>query len=179
MQREVREQDSGVSASGRDFHMWHDYLDLRARLSQILEQKNVPYAQERVSADDVWLGHPGPNQRSSPSDTHIDSSVSSCCGSSQSLSREASRPASPRDVCGFCKRNGESAEIYTSHKLKSRDGRILCPVLRDYVCPFCKATGDKAHTRQYCPRRNGLPTGCDVFKRSVVLKVNLDSGGHY
>uniref|UniRef100_A0A4W4EP01 Nanos-type domain-containing protein n=1 Tax=Electrophorus electricus TaxID=8005 RepID=A0A4W4EP01_ELEEL len=130
-------QDSGVSASGRDFHMWHDYLDLRARLSQILEQKN----------------------RSSPSDTHIDSSVSSCCGSSQSLSREASRPASPRDVCGFCKRNGESAEIYTSHKLKSRDGRILCPVLRDYVCPFCKATGDKAHTRQYCPRRNGLPTG--------------------
>lgn len=58
-----------------------------------------------------------------------------------------------KSVCGFCKQNGESAEIYESHRLKAHNGRVLCPVLRKYMCPICGATGDTAHTLRYCPAR--------------------------
>ena len=47
--------------------------------------------------------------------------------------------------CGFC--NGE-------YRLKNPySGKIRCPVLRSYTCSICNATGDKAHTRKYCPRQ--------------------------
>lgn len=39
------------------------------------------------------------------------------------------------------------------HRLKDETGNILCPRLRKHVCPTCQATGDKAHTQKYCPRR--------------------------
>ncbi|XP_014236141.1 uncharacterized protein LOC106658631 [Trichogramma pretiosum] len=53
--------------------------------------------------------------------------------------------------CVFCKNNGEDAKIYKNHLLKDNDGRIMCPILRRYTCPICKANGDKAHTIKYCP----------------------------
>lgn len=77
---------------------------------------------------------------------------SSSWSSGQSSSRPSPRPF-PRFIpvsCGFCKQNGERFDVYTSHRLKSLDGRILCPLLRRYSCPYCGATGDNAHTRSYC-----------------------------
>ena len=54
--------------------------------------------------------------------------------------------------CGFCKKNGEPANIYTSHRLNDRSsGRVGCPYLRELVCDICGATGDNAHTKTYCP----------------------------
>ena len=53
--------------------------------------------------------------------------------------------------CGFCKKNGEPASIYTSHRLHGERGRVSCPYLRELVCEVCGATGDTAHTRTYCP----------------------------
>ena len=55
--------------------------------------------------------------------------------------------------CGFCKKNGEVPEIYTSHKL-NHQGKVVCPYLRELVCEICGATGDVAHTKTYCPNNN-------------------------
>lgn len=52
--------------------------------------------------------------------------------------------------CVFCKNNGESASIFTSHFLKDNEGKVLCPILRKYTCPLCGACGDNAHTIKYC-----------------------------
>ncbi|ODM91795.1 Nanos 2 [Orchesella cincta] len=56
----------------------------------------------------------------------------------------------PRRFCRFCKSNKETKDFYESHVLRDRNG-IQCPVLRNYVCPVCNATGDNAHTLAYCP----------------------------
>uniref|UniRef100_A0A4W3K1E6 Nanos C2HC-type zinc finger 1 n=1 Tax=Callorhinchus milii TaxID=7868 RepID=A0A4W3K1E6_CALMI len=54
-------------------------------------------------------------------------------------------------ICVFCRNNNESITLYTTHILKSPDGRVLCPILRRYTCPLCGANGDNAHTIKYCP----------------------------
>ncbi|XP_066972910.1 uncharacterized protein [Macrobrachium rosenbergii] len=56
--------------------------------------------------------------------------------------------------CGFCKNNGAREKLYTSHCLRDSSGRLACDVLRNYVCPICGATGDDAHTVNYCPLKN-------------------------
>ncbi|XP_045760952.1 uncharacterized protein LOC123864511 isoform X2 [Maniola jurtina] len=52
--------------------------------------------------------------------------------------------------CRFCKKNGEKESYYRSHRLRWQ-GRITCPVLRQYRCHRCGAHGDDAHTLKYCP----------------------------
>lgn len=54
-------------------------------------------------------------------------------------------------VCTFCKSNGESEEIYSSHSLKSSVNKITCPILMKYTCVECGASGENTHTIKYCP----------------------------
>ena len=54
--------------------------------------------------------------------------------------------------CAFCKNNKETPEQYKSHVLKNPEGKVSCPVLRQYDCPIChNGGGDYAHTVRYCP----------------------------
>lgn len=76
--------------------------------------------------------------------------------------------------CSFCFKNGEHHCVYSSHELKNDQGIVLCPILRRYVCNICRATGDKAHTRKYCPYNTeisdnrpllrGIATDCHLRK---------------
>ncbi|KAK3578268.1 hypothetical protein CHS0354_011593 [Potamilus streckersoni] len=73
-------------------------------------------------------------------------------------------------TCAFCKRNGETPEFYSTHVVKDNRGKVICPILRKYVCPLCSSTGDMAHTIRHCPLYSGNPvnTAFDTFatKRS-------------
>ena len=56
-----------------------------------------------------------------------------------------------KTICVFCRNNGESVDIYSSHVLKEKNGFITCPILWAYKCPYCGATREHAHTKNHCP----------------------------
>lgn len=62
-------------------------------------------------------------------------------------------PATESMECAFCKNNGRCPAEYSNHRLKDKKGNCSCPILRQYRCPTCRATGDKAHTLKYCPKK--------------------------
>ncbi|XP_021026662.1 nanos homolog 3 isoform X2 [Mus caroli] len=106
------------------FNLWTDYLGLARLVGALHKEEEL----------DVRLD---PKPEPKPS------------SESQQASKESS--AAPERLCSFCKHNGESRAIYQSHVLKDEAGRVLCPILRDYVCPQCGATQEHAHTRRFCP----------------------------
>ena len=82
------------------------------------------------------------------------------------------------EYCQFCMANGESELQYRTHQVKNSSGLVSCPVLRKYVCPYCKATGDFAHTQRYCPlNKDGKlsPHGASL----IELKRKKNAAGNY
>ncbi|XP_018652467.1 putative nanos RNA binding domain [Schistosoma mansoni] len=89
------------------------------------------------------------------------------------------------DLCVFCRNNNEPKEIYTSHKVKDRFGRVTCPILRKFTCPLCGATKDRAHTIRYCPKllitnhnRNGNSSGgptCPMIEAGLLEPIQFST----
>ncbi|XP_006900842.1 PREDICTED: nanos homolog 3 [Elephantulus edwardii] len=107
------------------FNLWTDYLGLASLVGALREEEEEPKTRLNPQPEPV----PDPvDPRPSPEPS-----------------------LTPERLCSFCKHNGESRAIYQSHMLKDEAGRVLCPILRDYVCPQCGATRERAHTRRFCP----------------------------
>uniref|UniRef100_A0A3Q1CWR9 Nanos-type domain-containing protein n=1 Tax=Amphiprion ocellaris TaxID=80972 RepID=A0A3Q1CWR9_AMPOC len=122
------------------FDMWHDYMNLSTLLESLCVGRGVNTRRDTE----------GPKKE--PAELWIQSTPSTETSSSSSLSDSSFNCGASAADCRFCRQNGESARVYRSHNLRSDDGRVTCPILRSYTCPICEATGDQAHTRNYCPQ---------------------------
>ena len=146
MQKHLAEENS--IGSSNDFDMWHDYMNL----GRTLEQLGVMRKIESGPPMPEWIRCVPAVQPRRRDDSLSNNSESDDLSSTSSIS-DTSRCSPTSTCCAFCKQNGETEKIYRSHKLKAKDGRVICPILRSYICPICDATGDKAHTRRYCLKR--------------------------
>jgi hypothetical protein len=89
---------------------------------------------------------------SSLSDSHL--SASPPTTPTHSRTRKTcsnNKPSTTQVSCSFCENNGEKKEIFMSHPLKDSLSRVVCPILRNFICPKCGESGDYAHTNKYCP----------------------------
>ncbi|XP_062032058.1 nanos homolog 2 [Lepus europaeus] len=111
------------------FDMWKDYFNLNQVLWALIRSRGP-----RLEAQGVQ--EPSPGAPLGPGDEGLVG-----LGPGGGLG----------SLCNFCKHNGESRHVYSSHQLKTPEGVVVCPILRHYVCPLCGATGGQAHTLKYCP----------------------------
>ena len=50
--------------------------------------------------------------------------------------------------CKVCKDAGKTESEYTSHFVKDKSGKTICPTLLNQACKYCRQTG---HTVKFCP----------------------------
>ncbi|VEL08586.1 unnamed protein product [Protopolystoma xenopodis] len=81
------------------------------------------------------------------------------------------------ELCVFCRNNDQPYEFYTGHKVRDQQGRVSCPVLRQFTCPVCKATGDQAHTIRYCPVVENGRFMSSLSSRSIEFRPDFHAGG--
>ncbi|XP_038046899.1 nanos homolog 3-like [Patiria miniata] len=147
----------------RDFDRFHDYLGLARLITKTSIASPRPTSVSE-SSEDQFLGlqTPEPGQETSSIDsgstmgfrpfTIDELSRDETC----QPSRRGNRWMVPKPTwCVFCKNNGESEAVYTSHILKNSLDKVVCPRLRAYICPLCGTSGDEAHTIKYCPTNLG------------------------
>uniref|UniRef100_A0A8C2DHM0 Nanos homolog 3 n=1 Tax=Cyprinus carpio TaxID=7962 RepID=A0A8C2DHM0_CYPCA len=138
----------------QDFQPWKDYMGLADIIRDMQRPAEQPDAADDTAA--AFLKSPGgPTRRYGTLSTD-----------KRDPERGKSTSSSPSEkLCGFCKRNGESEAVFTSHDLKDHAGAVICPYLNQYVCPICGATGAKAHTMRFCPLKD--KTYSSVYVKST------------
>ena len=72
----------------------------------------------------------------------------------RSFNRHTGRRDKLSKKCKFCLSKREEPEIVTHHNLFDDNGLVSCPILQEYECELCHATGKYAHTLKYCPKNN-------------------------
>lgn len=80
------------------------------------------------------------------------------------------------NFCVFCKNNGEDERFYLSHTLKDDNGYISCPILYNYKCPICGATGHVSHTIRYCPQNRDDKYHADFASITVMKQLRSSTG---
>ncbi|XP_042295814.1 nanos homolog 2 [Sceloporus undulatus] len=146
------------------FDMWKDYLSLSKVVMEILEARK----KDSVAFSPTWDTWDYNMARHANSPDGVAHWTSGSGSSGSDANGQVSQ--SSRQICNFCKHNGESKHVYSSHPLKREDGVVVCPILRKYVCPLCGATADKAHTLKYCPLSHHA-------KQSLYRKCGRNSAG--
>nr|XP_015196442.1 PREDICTED: nanos homolog 1-like [Lepisosteus oculatus] len=131
-----------------NFNPWRDYLQLKSTLLQEAPGSRASSARSAAGAGWHELAPPGLGAKPRGPGTASTSASGPGPGPKQTSNGVG---------CTFCRKNEEAPAVYTSHLLKRKDGTVSCPILRKYTCPLCGATGDRAHTVNYCPRR-GVPS---------------------
>ncbi|KAK2836799.1 hypothetical protein Q7C36_014668 [Tachysurus vachellii] len=154
------------SEEQRHFQPWCDYMGL-ADTVRAMRRTSHPEPQQELQFISPHRGHDGAfHIFSEPETSELTEKAKTQkgrqeCGRTGTTGSPPSSPsptaASPgvgpcatEKFCGFCKHNGESEDVFTSHNLKNH-GQVVCPYLRRYVCPQCGVTGGRAHTKRFCP----------------------------
>nr|AAH97090.1 Nanos protein [Danio rerio] len=143
-----------METRNQDFQPWKDYMGLADMIRGMKRREMQSDADSDEQAAALLESPSGPiRSRDSPEQN-----------TSPGGGKPKSSPAE-RKFCSFCKHNGETEAVYTSHYLKNRDGDVMCPYLRQYKCPLCGATGAKAHTKRFCPMVD--KNYCSVYAKST------------
>jgi len=111
---------------------------------------NTNYESQSMQAHDMYLG-PVSHAGSMGHNGRIPPSVRLALGMNDARRRQKVK----YNFCVFCKNNGEDEKVYMGHTLKHDNGTIRCPILYNYECPLCGATGPVSHTIRYCPSSKG------------------------
>ena len=96
-----------------------------------------------------------------------------------------------KKFCPVCKKNGKSEAEYNSHNTRDEQDNILCPILLNVVCNYCKENGhiaikcpnkrcsqcrDYGHTNFNCPNVNvfrSRPPAVTAAAPTVVTAFNF------
>uniref|UniRef100_A0A8C2IGN2 Nanos homolog 3 n=1 Tax=Cyprinus carpio TaxID=7962 RepID=A0A8C2IGN2_CYPCA len=144
--RYILSAHGSTESTNQEFQPWKDYMglaDMIRGMQRPAEQSDADDDESERAAAALLESPSGPTGARAHTTVMTEKR-------NPERGRRTSSP-SEKKFCSFCKHNGETEAVFTSHCLKDRAGDVMCPYLSQYVCPLCGATGAKAHTKRFCP----------------------------